>query len=127
MDTARDELADHLEAAATQAANALRLVTPARDWLDEILDASGDGLRSHEAAYIADVSTDTVRRRAEAATLAGKPIGVLMAGSVWLISLHRWLDAIETKDGLPARLVAQSRIDKLADLRLLPQKSAGLR
>jgi hypothetical protein len=127
MDTARDELADHLEAAATQAANALRLVTPARDWLDEILDASGDGLRSHEAAYIADVSTDTVCRRAEAAALIGRPIGYLMAGAVWLFSLRRLLDAIELKYGRPARLAAQYRADKNAVLRSLPQNSAGLR
>lgn len=127
MDIARDELADHLEATATQAVTALRLVTPARDWLDEILHASGDGLRSHEAAYIADFSTDTVCRRAEAAALIGRPIGYLMAGSVWLISLRRFLDAIELKDGRPARLAAQYRADKNAVLRSLPQNSAGLR
>jgi hypothetical protein len=124
MDT---ELADHLEAVATQAAIALRLVTPARDWLDEILDASGDGLRSHEAAYIADFSTDTVCRRAEAAALTNKPIGILMAGAVWLISLRRLLVAIELEGGLPARLEAQTRAEKNAYLRLLPQKSAALR
>jgi hypothetical protein len=125
MNTARD-LAEHLEAVATQAVTALRQ-SPGRDWLDEILDASGDGLRSHEAAYIADVSTDTVCRRAEAAALTGRPIGYLMAGAVWLFSLRRLLDAIELKYGLPARLAAQSRAEKTVILRSAPQKSAALR
>jgi hypothetical protein len=123
MDAGRHHLADQLEAAAA----ALRLAAVhGRDWLDEILDADGDGIRSDQAAHIAGVSVDTVGRRAEAAAAAGRPIGVLMAG-VWLISLRRWLDAIEQRDGMPARLVAQSRVDKNADLRLLPQKSARLR
>jgi hypothetical protein len=127
----RCDLADQLEATALRAVTALRLVVPGRDWLDEILDTDGDLIRSDQAAYIAGVSADTVGRRAEAAALAGKPIGALMA-NIWLISLRRWLDAIEDKDGRPARLaaqsrVAQSRVDKNADLRLLPQKSAGLR
>jgi len=127
MDATCRDLADHLEATAAQAVTALRLIAPGRDWLDELHDPHGDGLRSHEAAYIADVSVDTICRRAEAATRVGKPIGDLMAGSVWLISLRRLLDAIELKDGMPARLVAQSRAEKNAYLRSQPQKSAGLR
>jgi hypothetical protein len=119
-------LADRLEATAAQAIAALRLVAPARDWLDELLDASGDGLTSSSAAYIADVSTDTICRRAEAAASTDRPIGILMAKADWLISLRRLLDSIELRDGLPARLAAQSRADKNASLRLLPQNSAHL-
>jgi hypothetical protein len=126
MNKAHD-LADHLEDTAALAVTALRLIVPCRDWLDEILDASGDGLRSHEGAYIAAVSVDTICRRAEAAALIGRPIGYLMAGSVWLISLRRLLDAIELKEGMPARLEAQTRADKNAFLRSQPQQSAGLR
>jgi hypothetical protein len=125
MDNARDDLADRLEAAAAKAATALR-VTPARDWLEQILDPYGDGLKSDEAAYVAGISVDTVRRRAEAAALTDNPIGVLMAGAVWLFSLRRLLDAIETKDGLPARLAAQSRAEKNAVLRFQLQNSAHL-
>jgi hypothetical protein len=102
------DLADYLESAALEAVTALRLVTPGRDWLDEILDADGDGLTSSSAAYIADVSTDTIGRRADAAASTDRPLGILMAGAVWLISLRRLLDSIELRDGLPARLAAQS-------------------
>jgi hypothetical protein len=126
MDTARDELADHLEAVATQAVTALRLVTPTHDWLDQLLDPYGDGLKSDEAAYVAGVSVDTARRRAEAAALTNKPIGILMAGAVWLFSLRRLLDAIELKDGRPGRLAAQSRAEKNAVLRFQLQNSACL-
>jgi hypothetical protein len=77
MDNHRD-LAGHLEAAAV----ILRQCAPGRDWLDQILEANGDALKSDDAAFIADVSPDTVRRRAEAAAVAGKPIAVLMAGAL---------------------------------------------
>jgi hypothetical protein len=122
----RRDHADQLEAAAAQAVAALRLVVPGRDWLDELLNAGGDGLKSAEAAYIAGTSDSTVRRAAMAAALTDKPIGILMAGAVWLFSLRRLLDAIEEDEGLPARLAAQSRADKTAELRELRQKSACL-
>jgi hypothetical protein len=82
-------------------------------------------LRSDQAAYVWDASDDTIRRRAEAAAFTDKPIGYLMAGAVWLISLRRLLDAIEHEDGRPGRLAAQSRANKLAVLRLQPQTSAA--
>jgi hypothetical protein len=119
-------LADRFEAMAAQTTAALRLGAPDRDWLDEILNADGDGLTSSTAAYIADVSPDTICRRTEAAASTDRPLGILMAGAVWLISLRRLLDAIELRDGLPARLAAQSRADKNASLRLLPQNSTHL-
>ena len=111
---------------AAQAVASLRLDVPGRDWIEQLLDAGGDGLTSTEAAYVAGVHPDTVRRRAEAAALTDKPIGVLMAGAVWLFSLRRLLDAIEHRDGLPARLAAQSRAQKNAVLRFQPEKSAQI-
>jgi len=72
-----------------QIAARLRLRRPRRDWLDECLEADGDGLKTDEAAAIAGVSADTIRRRCEAAGAAGKPIGVLQARAVWLISQRR--------------------------------------
>jgi hypothetical protein len=124
---ARCDHADKLEAAAAQAVAALRLaVVPGRDWLDELLGVGGDGLTSTEAAIIAGTSDSTVRRRAVDAALTDKPIGILMAGAVWLFSLCRLLDAIEEEKGRPARLAAQSRADKNAGLRGQRQKSADL-
>jgi hypothetical protein len=69
------------------------------------------------AAFVAGVSTDTLRRRAGSASEAGKPIGILLAGGLWLFSERRLLASIETKEGLPARLEAEARARKNADLR----------
>src|SRR5674476_1478262 len=98
--TNKNDLAGHLEAAAV----ILRQCAPGRDWLAQLLDADGDARKSDEAGFIADVHADTIRRRAEAAAAAGKPIGILLAGAMWIFSLRRLLDAIEAKAGLPARL-----------------------
>jgi hypothetical protein len=117
--TNKNDLAGHLEAAAV----ILRQCAPGRDWLDEVLDAGGDALKSDEAAYVADMSTDTMRRRAEAAADAGRPIAVLMAGAMWLFSERRLLAWIEARDGRPARLAAETRARKSRDLRSSPQKS----
>jgi hypothetical protein len=91
------DLADRLEATTAEAAAALRLQVAPKDWLDEILADGGDGLKSDEAAFIAGCSPDTIHRRAKAAAAAGKPIGVLFAGAVWLLSERRlvvgWLGA----------------------------------
>jgi hypothetical protein len=107
MDTPCRDLADQLEATTAQAVAALRLAVPGRDWIDEILDAGGDGLTSTEAADIADTSVSTICRRAADAALIHKPIAILFAGAVWLFGLRRLLDAIEERHGLPARLVAR--------------------
>ena len=97
---------------------------PARDWLDEALDPHGDGLKSDEVGHIMDCSSDTARRRAEAAAAAGKPIAILIANAVWLFSERRVLSWIEAEFGLPARLAAETRAQKSRGLRSLPQKSA---
>jgi hypothetical protein len=116
------QLAEHLEAAAA----VLRQTATPRDWLDQLLDADGDALKSDEAGFIADVHPDTMRRRAEAAAAAGKPIGILLAGAMWIFSLRRLLDAIEAKAGLPTRLEAETRARKSRDLRSSPHISAQI-
>ena len=126
MDTGRHDLADRLEADVAEAAAALRQIAPGRDWLDQLLDADGDALKSDEAGFIADVHADTIRRRAEAAAAAGKPIGILLAGAMWIFSLRRLLDAIEAKAGLPTRLEAETRARKSRDLRSSPHISAQI-
>jgi hypothetical protein len=120
--TNKNDLAGHLEAAAV----ILRQCAPGRDWLDEVLDAGGDALKSDEAAYVADMSADTVRRRAEAAADAGRPIAVLMAGALWLFSEARLLGWIEAREGLPARLAAETRAKKSRELRSSSHNSARI-
>jgi hypothetical protein len=119
------DLANRLEAITTEAAAALRQPAPERDWLDEALDPHGDGLKSDEAGFVMGCSADTARRRAEAAAAAGKPIGILIAGAVWLFAERRVLSWIEAEFGLPARLAAETRAQKSRGLRSLPQKSAS--
>jgi hypothetical protein len=93
----QDDLANRLEATVAEVTAALRQATPVRDWLDE-LEAGGDALKTDEAAFIANVHVDTIRKRAEAAATT-KAVGVLMAGAVWLFSRRRLLDSIEARDG----------------------------
>jgi hypothetical protein len=119
-----EDLVHRLRAAVEEAAQALKQTAPARDWLDEVSDPAGDALKTDEAAHIAGVSVDTVRRRAEAAVNTSRPLGILLAGSVWLFSKRRLLDMIEAREGRPARLEAESRARKSVDLRSRPQHSA---
>src|ERR1035437_211013 len=120
--TNKNDLAGHLEAAAV----ILRQCAPGRDWLDQILEANGDALKSDDAAFVAGVSADTMRGRAEAAAVAGKPIAVLMAGALWLFSEARLLGWIEAREGLPARLAAETRAKKSRELRSSPHIPAPL-
>jgi hypothetical protein len=119
-------IADRIEAAAGEAAAALREIVQPRDWIDELCADGGDALKSDDAAFIADVSSDTIRRYAAAAALAGHPIAVLVAGAMWLYSERRLLDWIEQHQGRPARLPAESRARKSRALRSLPQISAEI-
>jgi hypothetical protein len=107
----------HLEAAVAEAVVALRQITPGRDWIDQLVDSDGDALKSDEAGFVAGVHPDTMRRRAEAAALTINPIAVLMAGALWLFSERRILASIEIREGLPARLAAETRAKKSRDLR----------
>jgi hypothetical protein len=92
-----------------------------RDWIDEYL--SGEILLTDEAARIAGVSSETIRRRCEAAAATNRPLGILLAGSVWLVSLARLLDQIELREGKHSRLIAESRAKKYAEMRSSPQQS----
>jgi hypothetical protein len=83
---------------------------PGGDWVDEWVE--GDAIRTDEAAFIGGCSAQTIRREAVAAAAARKPIGRLISKSVWLISRHRWLDRIESIDGLSARIEAEARAEK---------------
>jgi hypothetical protein len=119
-------IADRLEAAAGEAAAALREIAQPRDWIEELYADDGDALKSDDAAFIADVSSDTIRRYAVAAALAGHPIGILVAGAMWLYSSRRLLDWIEQHQGRPARLKADARARKSRVLRSLPQISSEI-
>ena len=66
-----------------------RSKTVVPDWIDAY--ASGEMLRLDEAAAIADVSDESIRRWASEADDVGQPIGVNFA-SVWLLSRRRFLD-----------------------------------
>ena len=91
-------------AAAADAIAALQTIDAPLDWVDEVIDADGDAIKTDEAAYIAAVSADTIRRRADAAAAAGKPFGILMAGALWLFS-----------EEITNSAVAAARIDRNHD------------
>jgi hypothetical protein len=112
------QLAEHLE----QIAAMVRRLPAASDWIDAYL--SGEILLTDQAAEIAATSTETIRRRCEATASTSRPLGVLIAGSVWLVSrsgLLGWIEAHE--GGAPAMLAARSRAEKLAEMRSSPQQS----
>ena len=92
---------------------------PCTDWVDQY--RAGEALRTDEAATIADVSAETIRRHCADGERNGRPIGVLVAGSVWLVSRRRLLDEIERRDGRPERLAAESRAQKNAKMWPQPQ------
>ena len=87
----------------------------------------GEVLRTDEAALIADVSVDTLRRYCSHAADVGQPLGVCIAGAVWLVSVRRLLADIERRKGHHARLVAEERAAKLQKSRSSPLKTSALR
>jgi hypothetical protein len=105
----------------TELAARLAVRPPPLDWVASY--AVGDALKSDAAAVIAGCSAQTIRRRAEDAADTHRPLGVLLAGSVWLISLARLFDWIECHEGMPERLAAETRASKLAQLSASPQQS----
>src|ERR1700759_5374282 len=86
-------------------------LAPSGDWVDAFVEH--DCIGTDEAAFIADASRQTIRRHAAEAAAAGRPIGVCIARSVWLISLRRLLDWIEQNDGLPALVCGRSPREKM--------------
>jgi hypothetical protein len=118
----KNEIADQLDAIAAKLRS--QEPEPARDWLAQLLDvAGGDVVNSDTAARIIDCHADTARKRAVDAMVAGKPIGILVAGAVWLFSQARILADIEARDGLPARLAATTRAEKEREFRRRPRLS----
>lgn len=97
----------------------LDAITLDGDWVDAWVES--DSLDSHEAAIIAGTSRQTIRRRAADAAASGKPIGILIAQSVWLISLRRLLHWIERNEGAPKRVIAELRAKQLLSERAAPK------
>jgi hypothetical protein len=104
-----------------QMAAELRRLPACGDWVDGFVEH--DAIGTDEAAFIANCSAQTIRRRAAEATAAGRPIGVWFAQSVWLISKRRLLDDIEKREGRPGRLAAESRAKKYAEMNAPLQNS----
>jgi len=113
------DLAYRLEAIAAEAAVALRLASKPRDWLDEILDADGDGLKSDEAAYVAGVHIDTIRDRAKAAAITD-PTDRRSPGWRRLVVQSASTIGCDRNQGRTAgaRLAAESRVNKTTEFRL---------
>ncbi|WFU45458.1 hypothetical protein QA640_46450 (plasmid) [Bradyrhizobium sp. CB82] len=85
---------------------------------------AGDAVNSDAAGFIADVSSATIRRRATEAAACGKPLGILIAGSIWLISKRRLIDWIRDHEGEYAALCAMTRATKLTQMSATLQASA---
>jgi len=94
----------------------------ASDWVSAY--SAGAALRSDEAAMVLNCSADTARRRCIEALDVGEPIGICIAGAIWLIALPRLLRAIEARDGLHERLAAEDRARKVLELRSAAQNLA---
>jgi hypothetical protein len=118
----KNEIADQLDAIAAKLRS--QEPEPARDWLAQLLDvAGGDVVNSDTAAQIIDCHADTARKRAVDAMVAGKPIGILVAGAVWLFSQARILADIEQEKGRPEFLAATTRAEKARNFRSKPTLS----
>jgi hypothetical protein len=112
-----DPVAIALDAAAAE----LRSRPQGRHWIDEFF--SSEMLLTDQAAVIAATSRETIRRRCEAVADTHRALGVLIAGSVWLVSRQRLFDWIEAHEGAPAMLAARSRAEKLTETWSSPQQS----
>jgi hypothetical protein len=118
MDDA-ERIARMIEQAAAEAVTHLRQSSV--HWID--LFYAGEMLYTDEAAAVYAKSAETVRRRCEGSADTNCPLGILLAESVWMVSLARVLDDIEARDGRHAMLAAASRATKIAETRSSPQKS----
>jgi precorrin-6B methylase 2 len=104
-----DEIADRFLAAATATAALIRQRGAQRDWIDEF---DGDVILSDDAAFIMGCSESTIRRLCVETRATGKPIGKLVADSLWLISRKRLLAWVRQNQDSHAFLCAQDRSDK---------------
>src|ERR1019366_5841915 len=92
--------------------------SPPLDWVAAY--ASGDAVKNKTAGEIAVCHPDTIGRWAEDAAKTDSPLGILLAKSVWLISMARLLDQSGRTKGPSARLEAEPRAQKSAEM-LPPQ------
>src|SRR6266404_2022128 len=84
-----------------------------RGWIAQF--CNGEVLTASEAAYVAHVTAETVRRWCEAADGTDRPLGYLI-GSLWLVDLPTLLRLIEKRGGNQGkhdRLAAEDRAKKL--------------
>ncbi|MCA6097636.1 hypothetical protein [Bradyrhizobium australafricanum] len=80
---------------------------PTGDVIDEI--ANGGVLLVRQAAYICDVSDETIYRWNKDATDKGQPLGC--KGATWLIGTARLLNYLERhQGGRPERVKAENRL-----------------
>jgi hypothetical protein len=114
---------EHIVRALEQITAQVRQLPPSNDWVDAY--GAGDAVNSDAAGIIADVSSATIRRRATEAAACGEPLGVLIAGSIWLVSTRRLIDWIKDHEGEHAALCASTRAAKLAQMSAPLQASAG--
>jgi hypothetical protein len=121
-----DHVADE-DLCAEVTARMARPQAPAGDWLSAY--ESGELLLVEEAAIVAGVSVDTVRRWCAASVDVGEPIALLIAGLAWLISFARLLTTIEQRKGRDERDAAERRAKGLRSrpTNLQPCGHAGTR
>jgi len=105
---------EHIARTLEQITTQVRQLPPSNDWVDAY--CTGDAINSDQAGVIADVSSATIRRRATEAAARGKPLGILVAGSIWLISKRRLIDWIRDHEGEHAALCAMTRATKLTEM-----------
>jgi hypothetical protein len=105
---------EHIAGALEQITAQVRQLLPSNDWVDAY--GTGDAVNCDAAAFIADVSSATIRRRATEAAAYGKPLGILIAGSIWLISTRRLIDWIRDHEGEHAALCEMTRATKLTQM-----------
>src|SRR5437879_11911694 len=100
-------LADQL----VQIAAELARQPPQGGWIDQF--RRGEILAVSQAAKVASVTNETIRRWCEQSADTERPIGHLVADSLWLVDLGELLHFIEAyRGGLPARLAAQTNWEK---------------
>jgi hypothetical protein len=78
-----------------------------RTWIEQF--RAGLVLRASEAANVAGVDAQTIRRWCEATENTDRPLGFLV-GRLWLVDAYELLHQVEVRDGLHARRVAESRL-----------------
>jgi hypothetical protein len=110
------EIADQLE----QLAVTLRQEPPLRGWIAQF--KNGEVLTSTQAAFVCQVSSQCIRSWCEQKSTTDRPLGLLIADSVWLVDLGELLRVIEIRRGRHGVLVAKDRAKKYAQIWSAPTK-----